>query len=321
MKRKKLEEILDSFHNKRIAVIGDVMLDIFRYGPDERLSPEEPGTVVINEERREEKLGGAGNVASNIISLGGKCYLFGIIGNDYHGKILNGLVQKYGIESLLLKDKRRTTVKERIIATRERIKRQVIRIDKEDTYAIEDSVAEEIRKALKSSIDKISGIVLQDYDKGLLSDYLTENIVNLANERGIPVFVDPKRRTINNATIFKPNKKELFYFSGVRDIEEGCRILFDKIKTKYLVVTASDEGMYIYSKENGLKKVPTVCREVVDVMGAGDSVIASLALAYISGGDIYDACDIANHAAGITVGKIGTSTVSIEELKRDIENG
>ena len=316
MKRKRLEEILDSLHNKRVAVIGDVMLDIFRYGPDERLSPEEPGTVIINEERREEKLGGAGNVASNIISLGGECYLFGIIGNDYYGKTLRGLAEREHINAILLNDDRKTTVKERIIATREKIKRQVIRIDNEDTYNLNENTAYDIVKNLRNNFNGINGIILQDYGKGLLTDYLTENIVEIAKESNIPLFVDPKRKIIINSTIFKPNKKELFYFSGVKNIEEGCRVLFDKIKTRYLVVTASDEGMYIYSKKDGLKKVPTVCREVVDVMGAGDSVIASLALAYISSGDIYDACDIANHAAGVVVGKVGTATVNIDEIKK-----
>ena len=322
MKRNRLEEIIGSFKNRRIAIVGDVMLDIFRYGPDHRLSPEEPGTVIINEEKRIEKLGGAGNVISNLASLGGEVYLFGIIGNDDYGKILERLIDDCNVKKkILLKDTRKTTVKERIIAVREGRKRQLIRIDREDVYEINSVLAYDIIKALKNNIYELDGIILQDYSKGLLTDYLTDAIIRLANENGVPVFVDPKDKIIKNATIFKPNRGELFKFSGAKDIASGCEILYKRINSEHLIVTAGDEGIYIFNKD-GLNKIPTIAKEVVDVMGAGDTVIASLALAYTSGAGIYDSVDIANHAARVVVSKLGTATAKIDEIRKSfLENG
>ncbi len=145
---------------------------------------------------------------------------------------------------------------------------------------------------IKSLINnQFDGIILQDYDKGFLSNYMMERVVDFGNRNNIPVFVDPKNKLVNGATIFKPNKKELLNFSQGKSIEDSFAPLYDKIKPKYLVATAGDEGMYIYDGKE-LKNVPTIARDVIDVMGAGDTVIASLALAYVSGGDIYYSCDI-----------------------------
>ena len=212
-------------------------------------------------------------------------------------------------------------MKERIIATRENRKRQVIRIDREDSYDINFEISCKILKALKQNINNIDGIILQDYGKGLLTDYLIDNIVNEMNLKGIPIFVDPKNKLVKNASIFKPNKRELSRFSGIEDIEGACKKLFKEINPEYLVVTAGDEGIYTYNQQ-GLRRIPTVARDVVDVMGAGDTVIASLALSYVSKKNIYDACDIANHAASVAVGKIGTATVTIGEIKKSfLDNG
>jgi len=313
----KLEKILGNFEGKRIAVFGDVMLDRFFYVSTEIFSPEEPGVPIGKIQKKENKLGGAGNVASNIISLGGQCTIYGMIGNDKEGRIIDFLAQEERINSIWIKDGRETTTKTRIIAVRNNQTRQLYRLDEENEKDISRSLANSVLKSLNN--DKFDGVILQDYGKGFLTDYLMRQIVDYANKNKTPIFVDPKYKLVKNATVFKPNKKELLTLSRGKSLEDCFSKLYNKIHPKYLVVTVGNEGMYIYDG-NSSNQIRTVAKEVIDVMGAGDTVIASLALAYISGANIYEACEIANHAAGIVVGKSGTATVNLDEIKKSFKD-
>ena len=299
----------------RVIVAGDAMLDRYWFGDAERISPEAP-VPVVRVTRTEERLGGAANVAINIAAVGARSSLLSVVGSDEPGRTLERLAREAGITpALQFDDSLATTVKLRIVARQQ----QMVRCDFEAMPA---------KEALARHLDVFSelltnhnALILSDYGKGGLSHIV--KMISLANEAGIPVLIDPKGDDYSryrDATILTPNRAELRQvvgaWSGEEDLTNRAQNLRTELNLKYLLLTRSEEGMTLFH-ENGQLTVPTQAREVFDVSGAGDTVIAILATMMATGADIEEAVRTANRAGGIVVGKLGTATVSFEELFKD----
>lgn len=321
-----MKKILDRFNELSVAVLGDVMLDIFTYGISDRLSPEAP-VPVIRILKKDYCAGGAGNVAENLASLDVKCSLFGVIGNDFNGRKLSESIRNSNISPCLIEDAGRpTTVKERFVANHQ----QLLRVDAENTTVCSDEIQnifyERICELIKNK--SINALIFSDYKKGVLSTSLVQKLIDCANENGIISALDPKPGSLDvvkNLTILKPNRTEAFSLAGMKDdlfgtAEERAALLlsaaekiFAKYTPKYLVISLSADGLAIF--ENGkLNIIPTAAKEVFDVSGAGDTLMASMTCALASGGCIMEAARIGNIASGAAVGKRGTSCVSRDEI-------
>lgn len=311
-------EILSRFQNQKIAIIGDLILDKYVYGIVDRISPEAPVPVVkVTKERFVP--GGAANVAANISTLSGQAFLFGIVGNDQHKDILVKSVNDLNIDSLgiLTDPKKQTIQKTRIIG----MNQQLLRIDNEDTGYIETHLEAEFITKLKK-INDLNSIIISDYAKGTITQELLQQIIALGNEKNIHLIIDPKPKHkdwYKNAFLITPNKKEAQEMSGItieteNDFIKAGEKLVEELSAN-IIITAGAEGMYIFEKDNKPQHLPTVAREVYDVSGAGDTVVATLSLALSSGASIFEAANLANIAAGIKVGKSGTQPVYLEELQ------
>lgn len=311
-----LKRILDNFRNIKIGVVGDLMLDDYIYGTVERISPEAPVPVVTV---KEEKfvLGGAANVVNNLASLGAKTICFGVIGNDANGdRLLGAFADKKIDVSGLIRDKERTTiVKRRIIGSNQ----QLLRIDWEDITPISTFLEYALLKNIESKIDELDAVILSDYDKGVLTPMVAKEIVRMCKDRGKIVTVDPKPKNALNyfgATSMTPNRKEAKECLGMEratNMEEVGKELKEKLQLDNLLLTRSEEGMSLFI-ENNIVNIPTFAKEVYDVTGAGDTVISVFTLAAASGVSWHEAAKIANTAAGVVVGKMGTSTVTKNEI-------
>ncbi len=309
---------LSEFSKKRILVVGDIMLDWYLDGKITRLNPEEPGAPEIDITNNKYVLGGAANVAANIASLGGHASLLGVVGNDQYGKEIERLCKIYGIFPILLIDEKRpTTIKLRLMAG----KRHIARASMEDRTPISECLEEKCASFLNGRRDDV--ILISDYNKGLLTQKVSKKIIEYSKRTNTLTLVDPKPENIMNfqeADLICPNLEEAKKIVGnLADYEDIGKALKEKIDCKYALVTCGENGMFCYN-DNGFHRVNTVAKAVYDVSGAGDTVIASMALALSSGYSIEGAMDIANHAAGIVVGKIGTATCSIDELTEAIKN-
>ena len=311
-----LKRILDNFKNIKIGVVGDLMLDDFIYGTVERISPEAP-VPVVNVKEEKFVLGGAANVVNNLASLGAKTICFGVIGNDANGERLLGAFADKKIDvSGLIRDKERTTiVKRRIIGSNQ----QLLRIDWEDITPISTFLEYALLKNIESKIDELDAVILSDYDKGVLTPMVAKEIVRMCRDRGKIVTVDPKPKNAMNyygATSMTPNRKEAKECLGMEratNMEEVGKELKEKLKLDNLLLTRSEEGMSLFI-EDKIVNIPTFAKEVYDVTGAGDTVISVFTLAAASGVSWYEAAKIANTAAGVVVGKMGTSTVTKDEI-------
>jgi D-beta-D-heptose 7-phosphate kinase/D-beta-D-heptose 1-phosphate adenosyltransferase len=316
MKMNELIGILDKFKGKNILIIGDVMLDKYIFGGVERISPEAPVQVV--EVKKEEYLpGGAANVGSNIAALQGNAFMIGITGKDKEAEILLEELKKRNIntEGIFVDDKKPTTQKVRILGQ----KQQLLRIDYEKKDYLSKEVEEKIINFVKGKINEIDAIIISDYAKGVITENLINEIKNIANNKII--IVDPKPKHMNfynNVSLVTPNLKEAKEMTNKEEIEEVGKELLDNLKASILI-TRGEKGMSLFEKEE-ITNIPTKAKEVYDVSGAGDTTVATLTLALTAGATIKQAAILANHGAGITVGKIGTSTVSIEEIKQSLEN-
>ncbi len=322
MNRERLQQILDRFPGKTIIVVGDVMLDEFIWGNVRRISPEAPVPVVevVDETYR---LGGSANVAANIRTLDGNPIPIGIIGSDTAAGHITDLMKKCGIvTSALIRGDRPTTVKTRIIAHNQ----QVVRADRESKKPLPPGVNAELSAAFLQHIRSADAVIVSDYDKGVVNRDLLESILPLAKNTGIPVFLDPK---VHHAdcyrpiTMITPNQREAESLTGIDivgddSLEAAGRALLHRFSCDYALITRGEEGMSLFN-ETGSHHLPTYAREVFDVTGAGDTVIATLAIARASGATMEESAVVANHAAGIVVGKIGTATVSRSELLSDFE--
>lgn len=324
MNKERILEILDNFSKKKIILIGDIMLDEYIWGNVDRISPEAP-VPVVDVDRESFHLGGAGNVAHNLKSMNAYVYSVGVTGNDNAADIVLEKFKKVGINSFgIFKDSNKmTTQKTRIIADNQ----HVVRIDKEKRIPISLEIENNIISYIKNLKDA-DAIIFEDYDKGLLNKRIIYEIIKIAKEKKIPVFVDPKFNNFyyyENTTLFKPNRKELSTATGIageniEELEEAAKKVIDKLNCHYLLLTLGSDGMLLFERDNEkYYKIPTKAEEVQDVSGAGDTVISALTLAYISGANIKEAAEIASFAAAAQLKKIGAQTVSIDEIIQDIK--
>lgn len=316
LKRDRLLSLLEAARSKRIAVVGDAMLDVYLRGDVERISPEAPVPVVRVRERRY-ALGGAANVVQNVRGLGATCEFVAAVGNDRGGETLRSMLADIGVESRsLVTIERPTTTKTRIVARGQ----QVVRVDEEEDDDLAGDDIARLLTALDTAVAQADALVLEDYNKGVLvADVITRAIAG-AKRRGIPVVVDPKYRRFfqyRGATVFKPNRRELESALGAEvDLEhpDALPAALARLGVDHLLLTLGAHGMALISSAGDVKRVPTVAREVYDVVGAGDTVTAYLAAVLAAGGTAVEASVIANYAAGVEVGKSGAATVSASEV-------
>ncbi len=319
-------EVLEGFARSRVMVLGDLILDHFIWGKVDRISPEAPVPVVevTSESMRP---GGASNVASNISSLGGKVLIGGVVGEDWAGKELLSLLQERGIgvDGVIKDPLRPTSVKTRIIAHSQ----QVVRFDKERKDRVDGPVRERLLGWVRDRIKGVDVVALSDYAKGVISRELVQGVVDLARRYGKKVVVDPKVKHFSfyrGVTLLTPNTMEASKASGIdivdeESLKEAGRILLSQAESEAILITRGEQGMTLFQKEQDPVHIPTVAKEVYDVTGAGDTVVATCALALASGADLLSASVLSNYAAGIVVGEIGTATVTADELLRAVERG
>jgi rfaE bifunctional protein kinase chain/domain len=316
---KKLNSLKNNFPGKRVAVIGDLMLDCYFWGGVSRVSPEAPVPIVeVDEEFF--RLGGAMNVAYNILKLSGTPFPIGVIGNDNEGKIIRKLMKDTGIsdKGIVIDPKRPTTAKTRVIAD----KQHIVRIDKEKTTAISPSTEKKILGLLKKELKKLDSIILQDYNKGVLTENLIKQIIKLAESANIIVTADPKFMNFfsyKNVTVFKPNRKETEDVFGIRikteeDITKAGFRLLEQLNCKYVLLTLGEKGIALFEKGKPERRVPTIARKVSDVSGAGDTVISTLTMALSAGAEIFDAAYLANYAGGLVCQEVGIVPIELNTL-------
>lgn len=315
---KRLKELKKYFYGKKIAIVGDMMLDCYLWGDVKRISPEAP-VPVVEIDKEFYRFGGAANCAFNIIKLGGIPIPVGVIGHDNFGTIFNSLLKDASIEDkgILFDNQRPTTAKTRIIAHNQ----HVVRIDKESKENISREMQKKLFHFFSEIIDELDGIILQDYNKGVLTSWLIENIITLANKNKKLITVDPKFSNFysyKNVTVFKPNRKEAedvlgFKIKTNEDISLAGNKLLEKLETNFVLLTLGEEGIAVFS-EKGEKRMPTKARKVADVSGAGDTVISTLTMALSAGADIYEASFLANYAGGLVCGEVGIVPIEINNL-------
>lgn len=315
-------QIINSFKNKKILIIGDLILDRFIYGKVNRISPEAP-VPVVDVVSESFLLGGAANVANNIIALGGKVSIAGIAGKDTAGRILKELFEEKNINiEGIIEDKRPTTVKTRVIAHNQ----QVVRFDREDRKRLEGKNLANLTNYIKKAIEEHDAVIISDYKKGVISSSLIKGIVRYAKPNNTFVAVDPKVGHFHfykNVSLITPNLLEASQGSGVEIKDEQSllkagKTLMNRLSCKSVLITRSEDGMSLFERDTSKKfkvtHIPTVAKKVFDVTGAGDTVIATITLAHASGASLEEAAVIANHAAGIVVGEVGTAVVTPERL-------
>lgn len=312
-KKAKIARIVSLFKEKRILVLGDLMLDKYIWGDVSRISPEAP-VPVVEVRRSSTALGGAGNVAQNLLSLGASPVIAGIVGDDEEGRWIQEHAGEPG--GIFVDRSRPTTVKTRIIAHHQ----QVVRVDFEKKSALPARLEEKFLGFIWRG--RYDGLIISDYNKGMVSASLMEKVLSLARKRHIPVFVDPKMehlRLFSPVTLITVN-----HFEAEKIVQHECRTdsqvekaghkILSLIACRYLIVKRGERGMTVFEKEINPRHIPAVAKDVFDVTGAGDTVIATVSLALLAGTPIEMAAAIANAAAGIVVGKIGAAAVSPREL-------
>ncbi len=303
-----------------ILVIGDVMIDHYIFGKCDRISPEAPVPVVLFQEEKL-LLGGAGNVVANLYALGCKAEILSIGGNDSHYSVLAGRLQELSCETsgFIKLNNRPTTLKTRVLAGNH----QLIRVDREDIRPIGAETEAILIHWLRENIKRFKVILVSDYNKGLLTKTLLAYIFSLCQEHGIISVLDPKVRDFERykgVTYIKPNRKEAEEATGLRITDKetiimACQKIQEITSCKGVVLTLSEDGIALYT--NGiLSLIPTKALDVVDVTGAGDTVLASLGYSIADSQSLFDACTFANKAAAIVVSKVGCATASIEEVLR-----
>ncbi len=326
--RRKLESILKRFPRVKLLVVGDIMMDRSILGKVSRISPEAPVPVIIVEAENF-NLGGAANVAHNIRSLGGAVSLCGIVGDDENGRKIYRRIAERGIQTqgIFFERGRQTTVKTRIIAHHPHYQ-QLVRVDRETTDHPKASTFRNLSKFLTEKMEDFDGVIFSEYGKGLLTRKLIQTIISRARQLKKVIMVDPKVKNFfffRGATVITPNTNEASEASRIPvtdqvSVEKIGRSLMKRLKCNALVITQGEKGMVIFERHRKPYRVPTVAKEVYDVTGAGDTVIGTMALALGTGPrvSVKDAASLANYAAGIVVGKVGTAIVSSQELLKVI---
>jgi len=319
MNRIEIESFLSRLDSLTALVVGDLMLDEYVWGKTERISPEAP-VQVVDVAREDLRLGGAGNVINNLVTLGCQVRVASVLGNDTDGRRLHGMLQEKGVvaDGVFFGGERTTGRKTRILASNQ----QMLRIDRESRNPIHPEQEAQLLGYVSRVAAECQVILVSDYLKGVLTDSLLQGLIALGRERGIPVVVDPKGDDYGKyrgATLLTPNRKEAQTASGVAIVDEVslCRAggrLRETLDLEALVLTRSEEGMSLFFRDGHEAHLPTEAREVYDVSGAGDTVLSLLGVGLAGGLELKDAAHLSNIAAGIVVGKVGTSTVSREEI-------
>jgi D-glycero-beta-D-manno-heptose-7-phosphate kinase len=319
LQESRLLDIFSNIHNKFVAVIGDVMLDRYIWGRVTRISPEAP-VPVVDVLRRSNHLGGASNVALNIKSLGAVPVLFGVVGRDTNATELRSIFHETNvITDFLIEDADRpTTVKTRVIAGSQ----HVVRIDYEDRQQISENTAQRLLDRLEGHLGSIHSIILQDYNKGVIGPALIRSVIELARSRDIPVLVDPKYSNFfeyKNVTVFKPNRKETedalkIRLGGEDGFAAAARELQQRLECEHLLLTLGELGMLLLQSDGSITRIPTKARKVADVSGAGDTVIATMAVALAGGASLAEAAQIANFAGGLVCEEVGIVPVDRDAL-------
>jgi D-beta-D-heptose 7-phosphate kinase/D-beta-D-heptose 1-phosphate adenosyltransferase len=314
--RERLAELLERARGKRIAVVGDAMLDVYLSGDVERISPEAPVPVVRVRERRY-ALGGAANVAQNVIAIGARCDLVAAVGDDRGAEILRGMLDELAAGSAsLVTVGRSTTQKTRVVARSQ----QLLRVDEEEDADLTGHDMEQLLVAVRHAVADADALVLEDYNKGVLVPQVIRAAIELGVSRGIPIVVDPKFKNFfayRGATVFKPNRRELEAALGAAvdvDHPDAVPTTLQRLGVAHILLTLGDRGMALFSSDGEVARVPTVAREVYDVVGAGDTVTAYLAAVLAAGGTTLEAAVVANVAAGIEVSKLGAVSVTAAEV-------
>jgi len=320
--KEQLQKIVSRFSDQPILVVGDLILDHFVWGTVDRISPEAP-VPVVKVVKESFHLGGAANVARNLAVLKAQPLLVGMVGCDEAGDQLIEQLEREEISSagLVRATDRATTIKTRIIAQHQ----QVCRTDRESTDPPSDELLSQINDSYLNYIKQAKGIIVSDYAKGVLSQMLVPDLIREARQNEKFLAVDPKRADFSSyqgASLVTPNTKEAEKASGVEIVDESSFLragqqLLEKTTVDSLLITRGEEGMTLFQGEEHAH-IPTVAREVFDVTGAGDTVIASLTLAVTAGASIGEAAVLANHAAGVVVGKLGTAAASVDEILSSI---
>lgn len=312
------QQIISGFKDRKIAVVGDIILDKYLWGEVERISPEAP-VPVVDIKRETANLGGAANVAWNLSALGVKTFLVGVVGQDENSRVIESLLDEKSIYSRLVYDKHRpTTEKTRVIA----VSQQLLRIDRESKEKLAPETESILIDRIEEVAGEVEGFVVSDYGKGVVS----ARVMDMCLKTGKPVFVDPKPRNYQlyrNITIMTPNKKEAYECAGLSQdyrVEDVGRKIMEELGISQLLITLGADGMALFERKSVIR-IPAKARKVFDVTGAGDTVISVLAASKLSGGTWEESASLANYAAGYVVGEIGTAVVTPEILLETIVSG
>ena len=326
LSKKRAGELLERFKARRVLVVGDLMLDRFVYGSVARISPEAP-VPVVRVTRETAMPGGASNVATNIRALGAKASVAGVLGKDNDGVELKWLLEHAGVETgcAVQFPGAKTIVKERIIAERQ----QVVRVDFEQPMNWTPRQREDVLARLALELDQADGVIIEDYGKGAVTQAVADLVMQKAKARGLPVGLDPKEGrelSVKGITVATPNRKEAFAIAGLADpgakenpladraLLKAAKILMEKWEAEHLEITLGPQGALLMTRGKAAGHVPTKAREVYDVSGAGDTVIAACVTALAAGAKFEEAAQLANLAAGVVVGKLGTANCTPGEL-------
>ncbi len=316
-----VRDVIGSFGSKRILIVGDLMIDEYIFGHVEKISPEAP-VPVVEAKGTDVKLGGAANVANNLLSLGCEVSILGVVGKDRRGKLLKELLESSGanVDWVLEDEGRPTTVKTRIIAGSQ----QLLRVDWENRETVSGKILQEMLSILKKNYADFDAVIVSDYGKGAITPELFR-FTGRIKRKGIVVSVDPKEKNFpvyRNVTTMTPNIKETYQATGIKPdtddmAEEAGFRLIEMFNLDFALITRGERGLSIVSKEF-IKHIPARAKQVFDVTGAGDTVISVFTLSLCSGAHPIEAAEIANAAGGIVVGKLGTATVDAEELLKSL---
>lgn len=313
---------LEGFSEVKVLVVGDLMLDCYWWGTVSRISPEAP-VPIVKLKNKTYAVGGAANVAANVAGLGAESMLIGLVGKDADADLFARMLSEMNVagEHIIFTEERPTTVKTRIIAHSQ----QVLRLDQEEIHKLSEAEHREALEKFVKVIDEVDIVIISDYAKGFLSEKLLADLFGLAKEKNKPVLVDPKGKDYKKykgATLLTPNKKEAAESCKLDEddenlVETAGRQLIEELGLESILITRGEEGMSILQKGKTTRHLKASAREIYDVTGAGDTVIAALAVGLGAGIDLEDAAEIANRAAGIVVGQVGTTVIKKSILEED----
>jgi D-beta-D-heptose 7-phosphate kinase/D-beta-D-heptose 1-phosphate adenosyltransferase len=321
--QERLRTIFDNVPNRAVVVVGDVMVDEYLWGLVERISPEAPVPVVDLQEQSF-RLGGAANVAWNLVTFGVKTHLIGVVGDDTSAKVLRQELERKGISDagLIVDKNRHTTRKTRVIAHSQ----QVVRIDRENREPVSPEIEDQILKIFRQVLDESDGVIISDYFKGVVTERVVKGIIQEARIKGKFIAVDPKERHFmyfRGVNVITPNQKEAGVIVGEKlttdkaVYEAGWKIL-NMLEVESVLITRGEKGMTLFERNGEITHFPAVAKEVYDVTGAGDTVISVFTACAVSGATLKESALISNYAAGIVVGELGTAAVRRDELLKEM---